>query len=141
MKGLSRYVQYSLFNKPLLPQILLHFSFISAAAGVGWYWGWLDRRMRVVLPSCVVLGLVFHLLQTLPFCWTACLPGKSIFARPKMIGPSWPKVVRPVADGKYVATRGLSIGLLLASFFQDSSLHWYDCYNGYMIKTGIGELI
>ena len=36
-----------------------------------------------------------------------------------MIAPSWPKVVRPVADGKDVASCGLSIGLLLASFFQD----------------------
>ena len=45
--------------------------------------------------------------------------GKSMFARPKMIAPSWPKIVRPVADGKDLATRGLSIGLLLASFFQD----------------------
>ena len=48
-----------------------------------------------------------------------CLPGKSMFARSKTIAPSWPKVVRPVADGKDVATRGLSIGLLLALFFQD----------------------
>ena len=48
-----------------------------------------------------------------------CLPGKSMFARLKTIAPSWPKVVRPVADGEDVATRGLSIGLLLASFFQD----------------------
>ena len=48
-----------------------------------------------------------------------CLPGKSIFARPKTIAPSWPEVVRPVADGKDVASCGLSIGLLLASFFQD----------------------
>ena len=32
---------------------------------------------------------------------------------------SRPKVVRPVADGKDIATRGLSISLLLASFFQD----------------------
>ena len=48
-----------------------------------------------------------------------CLPGKSIFARPKTIAPSWPKVVCPVADGKDVARCGLSIGLLLASFFQD----------------------
>ena len=45
--------------------------------------------------------------------------GKSMFARLKMIAPSWPKVVCPVADGKDVATRGLSIGLLLASLFQD----------------------
>ena len=44
-----------------------------------------------------------------------CLPGKSMFARPKMIAPSWPKVVRPVADGKDVARCGLSIGLLSAS--------------------------
>ena len=48
-----------------------------------------------------------------------CLLGKSMFAQPKMIAPSWPKVVRPVADGKDVATRGMSIDLLLASFFQD----------------------
>ena len=48
-----------------------------------------------------------------------CLPGKSNFARPKMIAPSWPKVVRPVADDKVVASCGLSIGLLLASFFQN----------------------
>ena len=48
-----------------------------------------------------------------------CLPGKSIFARPKTIAPSWPKVVCPIADGKDVARCGLSIGLLLASFFQD----------------------
>ena len=48
-----------------------------------------------------------------------CLPGKSIFVRPKMIAPSWPKVVRPIADGKDVARCGLSIDLLLASFFQD----------------------
>ena len=27
-----------------------------------------------------------------------------MFARPKMIAPSWPKVVRPVADGKDLAT-------------------------------------
>ena len=48
-----------------------------------------------------------------------CLPGKSIFARPKMIAPSWPKVVRPIAGGKVVASCGLSIDLLLASFFQN----------------------
>ena len=48
-----------------------------------------------------------------------CLPGKSMFARPKMIAHSWPKVVRPVADGKDVATRGLSIGLFLAPLFHD----------------------
>ena len=42
-----------------------------------------------------------------------------MFARSKTIAPSWPKVVRPVADGKDVATRGLSIGVLLALFFQD----------------------
>ena len=48
-----------------------------------------------------------------------CLPGESIFARSKTIAPSWPKVVRPVADGKDVARCGLSIDLLLASFFQD----------------------
>ena len=50
-----------------------------------------------------------------------CLPGtcKSIFARPKTIASSWPKVVRPDADGKDVASCGLSIDLLLASFFQD----------------------
>ena len=48
-----------------------------------------------------------------------CLPGKSMFAQSKTIAPSWPKVVRPVADGQDVATRGLSIGLLLALFFQD----------------------
>ena len=48
-----------------------------------------------------------------------CLPGKSIFARPKMIAPSWPKVVRPVADGKDVARCGLSIGLFLAPLFHD----------------------
>ena len=48
-----------------------------------------------------------------------CLPGKSIFARPKTIAPSWPKVVYPIADGKDVARCGLSIGLLLASFLQD----------------------
>jgi hypothetical protein len=46
-------------------------------------------------------------------------PGKSIFARPKMIAPSWPRAVRPFADGDDVATRGLSIRQLLASFLQD----------------------
>ena len=48
-----------------------------------------------------------------------CLPGKSMFARPKMIAPSWPNVVRPVTDGKDVARCGLSIDLLSVSFFQD----------------------
>ena len=48
-----------------------------------------------------------------------CLPGESMFAQPKTIAPSWPKIIRPVADGKDVVTRGLSIGLLLASFFHD----------------------
>ena len=43
---------------------------------------------------------------------TVRLTGKSMFAPPKMIAPSWLKVV---ADGQNVATRGLSIGLLLAS--------------------------
>ena len=43
---------------------------------------------------------------------TVRLTGKSMFARPKIIAPSWLKVV---ADGQDVATRGLSIGLLLAS--------------------------
>ena len=44
---------------------------------------------------------------------------KSMFLQPKMIVPSWPKVVRPVADGKDVATCGLSIGLILVSLFLD----------------------
>ena len=48
-----------------------------------------------------------------------CLPGESMFARPKTIAPSWSKIVRLVVDGKDAATRGLSIGLFLASFFQD----------------------
>jgi hypothetical protein len=48
-----------------------------------------------------------------------CSPGKSIFARPKMIAPSWPKAVRPFTDCDDVATRGLSIGLLLVSLLQD----------------------
>ena len=48
-----------------------------------------------------------------------CLPGESMFARPKTIAPSWPKIVRLVTDGKDAATRGLSIGLFLASSFQD----------------------
>jgi hypothetical protein len=48
-----------------------------------------------------------------------CSQDKSIFAHPKMITPSWPRAVRPFADGDDVATRGLSIGLLLASLFQD----------------------
>ena len=48
-----------------------------------------------------------------------CLPGKSMFVRSKMIAPSWPKVVRPVADGKDLATRLLSIGLFLATLFHD----------------------
>ena len=47
------------------------------------------------------------------------LPGKSIFARPKMIAPTWPKVVRPVADHNDVARCGLSIGLFLAPLFHD----------------------
>ena len=42
-----------------------------------------------------------------------------MFTQLKMIAPSWPKIVRPVADGKDVATRGLSIGLFLASLFHD----------------------
>jgi hypothetical protein len=46
-------------------------------------------------------------------------PGKSLFACPKMIVISWPKAVCPFADGDDVATRGLSIGLLLASLLQD----------------------
>ena len=41
-----------------------------------------------------------------------CLPGKSMFTRPKTIAPSWPKVVCPVADDKDVARCGLSIGLV-----------------------------
>ena len=45
-----------------------------------------------------------------------CLPGKSMFTWSKTTASSWPKVVRPVANGKDVAARGLSIGLLLASF-------------------------
>ena len=48
-----------------------------------------------------------------------CSPGKSMFMRPKMIAPSWPKVVYPVADGKDVAGCGLSTGLFLASLFHD----------------------
>ena len=42
-----------------------------------------------------------------------------MFAWLTTIVPSWPEVVRPIADGKDVATRGLSIDLLLASLFQD----------------------
>ena len=61
------------------------------------------------------LKMVMQGLQTAGLC----LPDKLMFARPKMIAPSWPKVVSPVADGKDVASRGLSIGLLLALFFQD----------------------
>ena len=42
-----------------------------------------------------------------------CSPGKeSIFAWPKMIVSSWPKVVRPFDDGSDVTTSGLSIGEL-----------------------------
>ena len=37
-----------------------------------------------------------------------------MFSQPKIIAPSWPKIVRPVADDKVITTRGLSIGLLLA---------------------------
>jgi hypothetical protein len=44
---------------------------------------------------------------------------KSVLTRPKMVAPSWPKAVHPFADGDDVATRGLSIGLFLASLFQD----------------------
>ena len=40
---------------------------------------------------------------------------KSMFARSKTTAPSWPKVVRPVANDKDVATRDRSHGLLLAS--------------------------
>jgi hypothetical protein len=48
-----------------------------------------------------------------------CSPGQSIFARPKMMAPSCPKAVHPFADGNDVATRGLTIGLFLASLLQD----------------------
>ena len=65
------------------------------------------------------LKMVMQGLQNLYCLAGLCLPGKSIFARPKMIAPSWPKVVRPVAGGKVVASCGLSIDLLLASFFQN----------------------
>ena len=63
--------------------------------------------------------MIMQGVQTLRFRWN----DKSVFAQPKMIAPSWPRVVRPVADGKDIATRGLLIGLLiglfLASLFQD----------------------
>ena len=77
------------------------------------------RRLRPrchVLESKVVasLKMVMQGLQTA----VLCLPSKSMFARPKMIVPSWPKIICPVADGKDVTTRGPS-DLLLASFFQD----------------------
>ena len=36
-----------------------------------------------------------------------CLPGKSMFARPKIIALSWPKIVCPVVDGKHLATCGM----------------------------------
>ena len=44
-----------------------------------------------------------------------CSQDKSMFMWPKMIAPSWPKVVRPFADGSDVATHGLSIAVLSAS--------------------------
>ena len=69
----------------------------------------LGPRRHVLLSQKCGLPQDGH--ARLRFGWTL-LTGKSMFARPKMIAPSWPKVV---ADGQDVATRGLSIGLLLAS--------------------------
>ena len=37
-----------------------------------------------------------------------------------MIAPSWPKVVRPVADGKDLATCSMSIGPFLASSIDET---------------------
>ena len=93
---------------------------------------------------CVSLNFLFYSLQRLrprhhvllsqklwaPSRWsckayklyglaTLCLPGKSMFMRQKMIAPSWPKVVHPVADTKDVARCGLSIGVFLASLFHN----------------------
>ena len=62
------------------------------------------------------LQMVMQGLQTLPF---SCSPRKSMFPRPKMIAPSWPKCVHSIADGIDVARCGLSIGLFLASLFHD----------------------
>ena len=76
-----------------------------------------SRQFRL---SCLVQGLrcSFKLsmqeLQLYSFAGL-CSPGKSMFAWPKMIAPSLPKLVRPFVDGSDVATRGLSIGVLSAS--------------------------
>ena len=64
------------------------------------------------------LKMVMQGLQTT--VWLDCAYRVNQFSHgQKTIVPSWPKVVCPVADGKDVASCGLSIGLLLASFFQD----------------------
>ena len=60
------------------------------------------------------LKMVMQGLQTLLFSWTV-LTGKINVRASKMIAPSWLKVVCPVADGKDLATRGMSISLFFAS--------------------------
>ena len=47
-----------------------------------------------VVPSLKVIMQVYTLYDSAGLC----SPGKSIFARPKMIAPSWLKVICPFAD-------------------------------------------
>ena len=68
-----------------------------------------------------------------------CSPDISIFARPKMITPSWPKVAHPFTDGDNVASCGLSLGLLSASLFQDRQYNGPSLIAMKYCSIGIGE--
>jgi hypothetical protein len=87
---------------------------------VSWYGFWayilhaskfsflLFSATRTTSPGAAASKVPQCGLQTLQFCWTLL----TVFAHPKMTEPSWPKDVRPFADGDNVATHGLSIGQL-----------------------------
>ena len=62
------------------------------------------------LPQDDLVRPTAYILYCLAGLW---LPGKSMFTRPKMMAPSWPKVICPIADGKDVAVDWPILGFII----------------------------